>query len=180
MWKTGCKCREFVILSGGFNGCSALKQLLTPNKKCMNLVLPPLPKIWTTRKNLKNPAGAHRVRLGWAYHLAFLLEHKSRRLSRSLWIKCTRGEYVGERFGVQLHEVHTLSGILHLRDCSTLGWEAEKSRPHGAPAATAWFDSAAASGSTGLPHMDRPPEVSRHGWVQCLPWHRINWNISVP
>lgn len=36
-------------------------------------------------------AVAHRVRLGWASHLTFLLEHKSRRLSRILYIKCIRG-----------------------------------------------------------------------------------------
>lgn len=83
-------------------------------------VLPPPQKIETTRKNLKNSAVAQRVTLGWAYHLASLLEHKPRRLS-SLWIKHSRGECVGEGFEVQLHEVNTWSEILNLWGCTTLG-----------------------------------------------------------
>lgn len=93
IWRTGFKRKELAFLWARFHGGRHSKAIVELDWK-ITIVLHSLPK--TTRNNLKTLLAAHRVRLGWAYHLAFLLEHKS----RSLWIDHNRGEYVGERFGV--------------------------------------------------------------------------------
>lgn len=65
---------------------------------------------------------------------------------------------MGRVWGSAPHFVRNISpmGLHHL------GVRGRGKQTTWSTAALAWFDSAAASGGTGLPSTDRPPEIFRH------------------